>query len=68
MVSTPEITPRELKVLQLISNGFSSKQIAAQLFISFHTAETYRKNLLRKFEARNSAELIKKATKFYWLE
>jgi DNA-binding CsgD family transcriptional regulator len=61
------ITKQEQKVLELIGNGLSSKQIANRLFISFHTAESHRKHLLEKFDARNSAELMKKATKQYWL-
>ncbi len=62
------ITPRELQVIQLLSQGLVTKEIAASLGISYHTAETYRKRLLGKFEAKNVAELIKKASKVYWLE
>lgn len=62
------ITNRETEVLSLISKGFLTKEIAAKLNISFHTAEGYRKSLLKKFEAKNSAELIKKASKVFWLE
>jgi DNA-binding CsgD family transcriptional regulator len=62
------ITPREKAVLALLSKGFSSKEIASMLSISSHTAESHRKNLLGKFEAKNAAELIKKASKVFWLE
>ena len=62
------ITRREVEVLELLSKGFSTKEIADILGISFHTTEGYRKNLLQKFEAKNSAELIKKASKVFWLE
>jgi len=64
----PEVTNKEHEILQLLGNGYSSKEIASMLSISFHTAETHRKNLLEKFEARNSAELIKKSSKVYWFE
>lgn len=64
----PEVTKKEYEVLRLISNGYSSKQIAERLKISFHTAETHRKHLLAKFEAVNSAELMKKASKVFWFE
>ena len=64
----PGVTKKEYQVLQLISNGYSSKKIADQLNISFHTAETHRKNLLGKFGAANTAELMKKATKVFWFE
>jgi DNA-binding CsgD family transcriptional regulator len=62
------ITPREKAVLALLSKGFSSKEIASMLSISSHTAESHRKSLLGKFEAKNAAELIKKASKVFWLE
>lgn len=56
------ISPREMQVLQLIGDGFSSKQIANQLFISNHTAISHRKHLIEKFQAKNTAQLIKKAS------
>lgn len=62
------ITEMERLVLQLIGKGLSSKQIAELLYISFHAAEAYRKHLIRKFEAKNTAELMIKASKFSWQE
>ena len=59
------ITLKEKEVLGLVARGFSTKEIAAQLSISFHTVESYRKNLRTKFNARNSVELIMKATAMY---
>lgn len=55
------VSAREKQVLQLIANGFSSKEIADMLFISNHTAISHRKNLIEKFQVRNTAHLIKKA-------
>jgi DNA-binding CsgD family transcriptional regulator len=55
------LTPQELRILDLIGQGYSSGQIAYALNISTHTVETHRKNLLVKLEAKNSAELIRKA-------
>jgi DNA-binding CsgD family transcriptional regulator len=62
------ITEREREALQWIAQGLSSKQVAEKMMISFHTAETYRKHLLEKFESKNSAELIKKASRMFWLK
>ena len=56
------ISPREKQVLRLIANGYSSKEIAEMLFISNHTAISHRKNLIVKFQVRNTAHLIKKAS------
>ena len=55
------ITPKEKEVLHLLAQGFSTKEIAGKLAISFHTVESHRKNLRHKFAARNIAEVITKA-------
>jgi DNA-binding NarL/FixJ family response regulator len=62
--SNPEkiiIGRREKDVLILIKDGFTNGEIAAKLFLSQHTVDTYRKSLLAKLNARNTAELIKLA-------
>jgi len=59
-----KISSREKEILKLIADGFSSKEIAHKLFISNHTAISHRKNLIRKFKARNTAHLIKQAAEF----
>ncbi|MDO6818899.1 response regulator transcription factor [Zobellia sp. 1_MG-2023] len=56
------ISPREKQVLKLIADGFSSKEIADMLFISNHTAISHRKNLIEKFQVKNTAHLIGKAS------
>lgn len=56
------ISPREKEVLELVADGFSSKQIADRLFISDHTAISHRKNLIEKFNVKNTAQLIKIAS------
>lgn len=61
------ISPREIEVLQLISQGYSNRQIAEILFISPNTAVTHRKNLLVKFNVKNSAQLVKEASRMFWL-
>jgi DNA-binding NarL/FixJ family response regulator len=56
------ITPKEKEVLDLIADGFSTKEIADKLRISFYTVQTHRRNLLTKMSARNSTDLV---VKFY---
>jgi DNA-binding NarL/FixJ family response regulator len=56
-----EVSPRELEVLQYVAEGFTDPQIAEKLFLSSHTVSSHRKNLIMKFDARNTAELVKKA-------
>jgi DNA-binding NarL/FixJ family response regulator len=58
------ITRREKEVLELIANGMTNTEIAGKLFISPTTVDTHRKNLLAKLNAKNTAELIKKAIQY----
>jgi len=53
-----ELTAREKEVLHLLSYGYSSREIGAQIFISSNTVEYHRKQLLRKTGSKNVAELI----------
>lgn len=53
----------EIRVLQLLAKGNSSKQIADSLFISEHTVKNHRKSMLKKYECHSSAELVKRALK-----
>jgi DNA-binding NarL/FixJ family response regulator len=55
------ITPREKEVVHLLAQGMSSRKIAAQMGISFHTVETFRKKLLQKFKVKTSIEMVLKA-------
>lgn len=55
------LSKREQQVLALIADEKTNKDISESLFISIPTVETYRSNLFRKFEVKNSAGLIRKA-------
>ncbi len=52
-----DLSPREKEIVQLLAKGLSSKQIADQLFLSSHTVDTHRRNLLKKTGAKNTLEL-----------
>jgi DNA-binding NarL/FixJ family response regulator len=56
------LTRREKEVLKLIAEGMTNNEIAQTLFISATTIDTHRKNLLAKFDAKNTALLIRMAT------
>ncbi|MBX7204005.1 MAG: response regulator transcription factor [Bacteroidia bacterium] len=56
-----ELTEREKDVLRLIAQELTSHEIADKLFISFHTVETHRKNLISKLQVKNIAGLVKYA-------
>lgn len=58
------LTRREQQVALSLLRGQPTKAMARELGISHRTVEVYRGNLLRKFEARNSAELVAKLSGF----
>lgn len=58
---TIELTEREIDVLKLIVQEFTTAEIADKLFISTHTVETHRKNLISKLNVRNIAGLVRYA-------
>jgi Response regulator containing a CheY-like receiver domain and an HTH DNA-binding domain len=56
-----KLSVRELEVLQLLSDGLSTSEIAQRLFISQRTVEHHRSNLLAKTQSKNVVGLIKYA-------
>ena len=59
--SKETLTKRELQILQLISQAFSNKQIAKNLYISVQTVGVHRKNIMKKLGVSNTAGLVKAA-------
>lgn len=60
----PQLTRREKEILQRIASGFTTVQIADELFISPLTVETHRRNLMQKFKVNNAPSLIKLAAEY----
>ena len=57
------LTPREREIVQLISEGKSSKEIASLLGISVKTAETHRANIMRKLHVHSVTDLVRYAVR-----
>ena len=53
------LTPRERQVLNLIREGCSNKEGGSRMQISYRTFESHRAEIMRKFGARNAADLIR---------
>ena len=53
------LTPTEKRILKLIAEDKTSKQIGEELFISYRTVETHRANISRKLDLRGSLALVK---------
>ena len=54
------ISPREREILELLSFGYSSPEIATSLYLSPHTVNDHRKALLAKLSVKNVAQMIRK--------
>jgi two-component system response regulator NreC len=58
---TDPLAPREREVLQLVAEGKTSKEIAAQLGLSVKTAESYRTHIMEKLDIHETAGLVRYA-------
>ncbi len=56
--SAKTVTERELDILRLLSEGYSSKEIAGNLHIAYDTVRTHRNNILKKTKLKTLAQVI----------
>ena len=63
-----KISKREVEVLELTAHEFTVKEIAAELYISSHTALSHRKNLMAKLEVKNMAGLVRRGFELGFLK
>ena len=54
-----ELTSREKEIIQLIGDGLNTAEIGEKLFLSTHTINTHRKNILSKLNVKNSVGVIR---------
>lgn len=58
-----ELTQREKEVVQYLCDGYSAKETAEKMHLSYRTVETHRSNILHKLGFSNATELIRYAVK-----
>jgi two-component system response regulator NreC len=63
-----DLSDREEEVLRLIAQGYSNKEIAANLNISVKTVESHKTNLMEKLELRSRTEIVRYAVRQGWLQ
>lgn len=54
-----KLTRREVEIIRLLAMGNTSHQTSVELSISSHTVDTHRKNIFRKLEINNIADLVR---------
>lgn len=52
------LSEREVEIIRLIANGYTTRQIADTLFRSFHTITTHRRNIMKKLGINSASELM----------
>ena len=57
------LSERELEVITLIAEGYTNQQVAELLFLSAHTVNTHRKNIMAKLGVKNTAGIVMYAVK-----
>ena len=57
------ISDRELEVIRFIAEGYTNGEIADRLFLSQHTVNTHRKNIMQKLGVNNTAAIVMYAVK-----
>ena len=62
-LSGNKISEKEIHILKLLDEGYTSRNIAERLFLSTHAIDKHRKQLLRKFQINNTASLLSQAKK-----
>ena len=61
--SQPTFTPVQTQILRLISEGFSNREIAAQVHLSENTVKSHVQEIFHRLEVRNRVEAAIRATK-----
>ncbi len=63
-----DFSQRETEVLELIASGYTNQEIADKLYTSRRTVEGHRQSMINKANVRNSAELIRFAVRYSFIE
>ena len=57
------LSEREMEIIKMIAEGYTNAQIAVMLYISAHTVNTHRKNIMKKLAIKNTAGIVMFAIK-----
>lgn len=61
------LTPREIEILQLVADGLSNREIAGQLYLSFHTVKNHIHNILEKLKVQHRSQAVDYAYRMRWI-
>ena len=58
-----ELSEREVEILRLLAEGYSTREISDKLFISVKTVGTHKQHILEKLDLKSNADIVKYALK-----
>jgi len=58
----PKLSAQELRVLRLVAEGLTNPEIGTRLYLSRHTVKEYVSHVMRKLDATNRIEAVRRAT------
>lgn len=61
LISELELSKREIEVLELLAQGHSNQEIAAQLYVSLSTVKAHNQNLFEKLDVKRRIQAVEKA-------
>ena len=67
-VELMSISPREKDIVCMIASGLTNNEIADKLFLSTHTVNTHRRNIMAKLGINNTAGIVMYAIKSGWMQ
>ena len=63
----PALNESQVRILRLVAEGFSNREIAAQVYLSENTVKSHLQDILQKLGVRNRVEAAIRATKEGWI-
>lgn len=60
-VNIKDLCEREIKILQLLADGFENRQIAELLYVSAHTVKAHISSILKKMKVNNRTQAVSTA-------
>lgn len=61
LISSLELSSREMEILELMAQGHSNQEIASKLFVSLSTIKTHNQNIFEKLDVKRRTQAIEKA-------
>lgn len=62
LLALKKLTPREIEVLEMVGQGYTSREIGKEMYLSYRTIQKYRENICKKLDLNGYRSL------FHWCQ